>query len=43
MTGTAIEKVISVLDHVGDNIIRWSYTDMLMVQEGVHPFQQGLV
>jgi hypothetical protein len=43
MTGTAIEKVVSVLDYVGDNIIRWSYTDMLMVQEGVHPFQQELV
>lgn len=42
MTGTAIEKVVSVLDYVGDNIIRWSYTDMLMVQEGVHPFQQNL-
>jgi hypothetical protein len=43
MTGTAIEKIISVLDYVGDNIIRWSYTDMLMVQEGVHPFQKELV
>lgn len=43
MTGTAIEKVVSVLDFVNDNIIRWSYTDMLMVHEGVHPFQQELV
>ena len=43
MTGTAIDKVVSVLDYVGDNIIRWSYTDMLMTQEGVHPFQQELV
>jgi hypothetical protein len=43
MTGTAIEKIVSVLEYVGDNIIRWSYTDMLMVQEGVHPFQQELV
>jgi hypothetical protein len=43
MTGTAIEKVVSVLDYVEDNIIRWSYTDMLMVQQGVHPFQQELV
>lgn len=43
MTGTAIEKVVSVLDYVNDNIIRWSYTDMLMVQEGVHPLQQELV
>jgi len=43
MTGTAIDKVVSVLDYVEDNIIRWSYTDMLMVQQGVHPFQQELV
>jgi len=43
MTGTAIEKIVSVLDYIGDNIIRWSYTDMLMVQEGLHPFQQELV
>lgn len=43
MTGTAIEKIVSVLDYVEDNIIRWSYTDMLMVQEGVHPLQQELV
>jgi hypothetical protein len=43
MTGTAIDKVVSVLDYVGDNIIRWSYTDMLMVQQGVHPFQKELV
>jgi hypothetical protein len=43
MTGTAIEKIVSVLDYIGDNIIRWSYTDMLMVQEGVHPLQQELV
>jgi hypothetical protein len=43
MTGTAIDKVVSVLDYVEDNIIRWSYTDMLMVQEGLHPFQQELV
>ena len=43
MTGTAIEKVISPLDNVGDNIIRFSYTDMLMVQNGEHPIQKELV
>ena len=43
MTGTAIEKIVSVLDNIGDNIICWSYTDMLMVQEGVHPLQEELV
>lgn len=43
MTGTAIEKVISSLNNVGDNIIRWSYIDMLMVQNGEHPIQKELV
>jgi len=40
MTGTAIEKVISPLDGVEDNIIKWSYTDMLMVKNGQHPLQK---
>ena len=43
MTGTAIGKILSVLDYVGDNVIRWSYTDMLMVKEGVHPLQQDIL
>lgn len=43
MTGTAIERVVSPLDNVGDNIIRWSYTDMLMVQSGEHPIQKMFV
>ncbi len=43
MTGTAIEKVVSPLDNIGDNIIRWSYTDMLMVQNGEHPIQKMFV
>ena len=43
MTGTAIERVVSPLDNVGDNIIRWSYTDMLMVQNGEHPIQKMFV
>jgi hypothetical protein len=42
MTGTAIDKVIAPLEHIDDNIIRWSYTDMLMVKEGVHPIQKFL-
>lgn len=42
MTGTAIDKVISPLEHIDDNIIRWSYTDMLMVKEGLHPIQKFL-
>jgi hypothetical protein len=43
MTGTAIEKVISPLENINDNIIRWSYSDMLMVQNGEHPIQKELV
>ena len=43
MTGTAIERVVSPLDSVGDNVIRWSYTDMLMVQNGEHPIQKEFV
>lgn len=43
MTGTAIERVVAPLDNVGDNVIRWSYTDMLMVQNGEHPVQKMFV
>ena len=42
MTGTAIEKVISPLKNVRDNILRWSYSDMLMVKYGKHPLQDNL-
>ena len=42
MTGTAIERVASPLSNLRDNIIRWSYTDMLMIKEGEHPIQIGL-
>jgi hypothetical protein len=42
MTGTAIEKVIKPLENIDDNIIRWSYTDMLMVKNGQHPLQKFL-
>jgi hypothetical protein len=42
MTGTAIERVASPLSNLRDNLIRWSYTDMLMVKEGEHPIQGGL-
>ena len=41
MTGTAIEKVINPLENIDDNIIRWSYTDMLMVKKGEHPVQDN--
>jgi hypothetical protein len=42
MTGTAIERVASPLSNLRDNLIRWSYTDMLMVKKGEHPVQVGL-
>jgi hypothetical protein len=42
MSGTGIEKVSSPLTNLRDNIIRWSYTDMLMVKNGLHPSQMEL-
>jgi metal-sulfur cluster biosynthetic enzyme len=42
MTGTAIERVALPLSNLRDNLIRWSYTDMLMVKKGEHPIQVGL-
>jgi hypothetical protein len=42
MTGTAIERVVSPLSNLRDNIIRWSYSDMLMVKRGEHPIQTGI-
>jgi hypothetical protein len=43
MTGTAIERVINPLENLEDNVIRWSYTDMLMVKKGEHPLQKHLI
>jgi hypothetical protein len=42
MTGTAIERVTNPLENLEDNVIRWSYTDMLMVKKGEHPIQKYL-
>ncbi len=42
MTGTAIDRVAAPLHNLRDNIIRWSYTDMLMVKNGEHPIQREL-
>lgn len=42
MTGTAIERVVLPLSNVRDNIIRWSYVDMLMIKNGEHPVQLNL-
>jgi len=43
MSGTGIEKVMNPLENLDDNIIRWSYTDMLLVKKGEHPLQKYLV
>lgn len=40
ITGTAIERAVAGYD-VAD-IIRWSYTDMLLLQEGTHPILENL-
>jgi hypothetical protein len=43
MTGTGGEKVIAPLTNIGNNIISWSYLDMLMIQNGEHPIQKELL
>ena len=42
MSGTGLEKVSAPLTNLRDNVIRWSYTDMLMVKNGIHPSQTNL-
>jgi hypothetical protein len=42
MTGTAIERVAIPLSNLRDNVIQWSYTDMLMVKNGNHLIQKNL-
>jgi len=42
MSGTGLEKVTAPLTNLRDNVIRWSYTDMLMVKNGIHPSQTNL-
>lgn len=42
MSGTGIERVSAPLINLRDNVIRWSYTDMLMVKNGLHPSQLEL-
>jgi len=37
MSGSGLEKIISNLKNVGDRIIQWSYTDMILVKHGQHP------
>ena len=40
ITGTAIERVVAGYDV--QDIIRWSYTDMLLLQDGTHPILENL-
>ncbi len=42
LTGSNIEKVVSSLDNVGDRIIRFSYTDILMMFNGEHPWLKDM-
>ena len=41
ITGTAIERAVAGYDVT--DIIRWSYTDMLLLQGGTHPLLESLV
>ncbi len=43
LTGTAINKVTYKLKNLNDNIIRFSYTEMLMIKKGEHPIQKDLI
>jgi hypothetical protein len=37
LSGSGLDKITAPLKNIGNNIIRWSYTDMLLVKEGKHP------
>jgi hypothetical protein len=37
VSGSGLDKITAPLKNIGNNIIRWSYTDMLLVKEGKHP------
>jgi hypothetical protein len=37
MSGSGLDKVTAPLENIDGNIIRWSYTDMLLVKDGLHP------
>ena len=41
ITGTAIERAVAGYDVT--DIIQWSYTDMLLLQDGTHPLLENLV
>lgn len=37
LSGSGLDKITAPLKNIGNNIIRWSYTDMVLVKEGRHP------
>lgn len=37
LSGSGVEKIMTHLKNVRDNIIRWTYTDMLLMKSGQHP------
>lgn len=37
LSGSGLEKITAPLKNIGNNIIQWSYTDMLLMKEGRHP------
>lgn len=41
MSGSGLDKITSPLKNIGNNIIRWSYTDMVLCREGNHPLFFG--
>lgn len=42
MSGTAIDRATYPLSNLRDNVLRFSYTEILMVKNGVHPIQLSL-
>lgn len=37
LSGSGLDKITAPLKNIGNNIIRWSYTDMILCKEGKHP------
>mgnify|MGYP006126471333 FL=1 len=37
LSGSGLDKITAPLKNIGNNIIRWSYTDMVLCREGNHP------
>lgn len=37
LSGSGLDKITAPLKNIGNNIIRWSYTDMVLCREGRHP------